>query len=95
MVESEKMDEIRDYGDAQRISRMVLESARGKSASFNPYEGSVLVYPDGTIRFMGEELDPREALTRIADRLWKERMRVNRQIRKRNLLGSDFVNCGC
>jgi hypothetical protein len=44
---------------------------------------------------MVEELDPREALKRIADRLWKERMRVNRQIRKRNLLGSDFVNCGC
>lgn len=89
------VDEINDRNDAERLSEIVLRSARGEEVPFNPFQGRVFVYNDGIIKFMGRELAPHEARQYIADHVWENRKKLNKEIKKWKKMGPDFVNCGC
>jgi len=89
------VDEIHERQDAERLSEIVLRSVRGEEVPFNPFQGRVFMYSDGSIKFMGRELASDEAFQYIADHIWKNRKKLNKEIGKWKKMGPNFVNCGC
>ncbi|MBL7203065.1 MAG: hypothetical protein ISS63_01865 [Desulfobacteraceae bacterium] len=87
--------EIENQGDAERISALILRSLYDDDVSFNPYQDRIFQFGDGSIQFMGKELKPEEALEQITNRVWRDRKKINKLIKKWEKVGSNFVNCGC
>jgi hypothetical protein len=90
-----EVQEIRTEEDAQSLSEMILRSLEDAVESFNPFQGRIFKYNDGSITFMGCELRAEEAPHYIAKHVWRNRKKINKQIKKRQKIGPDFVNCGC
>ncbi len=81
--------------DAEKVSDLILRSLRGEEVDFNPFQGRIFQCNDGTIKFMGDEVKAEDALRHIAAHIWKNRKKVNKQIKKWKIAGPDLINCGC
>ena len=81
--------------DAERLSRIILESLPDDRNIFNPFRGRILKRNDGSIVFKGNSLEPHNAAEYLADYIWKNRNKVNRQFKKWKIAGSKVVDCGC
>ena len=90
-----KIDEIKDKADAERVSEIIIRSLTDDEINFNPFQGSIFVFDDGSIRFKGDAFGHDEAVEKIARHVWENRKTVNKQIRKWEKFGSRYVNCGC
>jgi len=91
----EAIREIKTEEDAKVLSAIILASFESEELSFNPYRAQMFKHPDGTITFLGVRLRPEEAPQHIAAKVWQDRRRLNREIKKWKLIGPHVVNCGC
>lgn len=89
------VSEVRTREDALRLSEIVLESLDNDETEFDPLQGKVSKSDNGSITFMGYELNPEEAIQHIAEHVWDNRKKLNRKIRMWNIVGPDVINCGC
>ena len=92
---SEDIREIQTERDAERVAAVILQSLDHPSTTFNPLKARLMKYTDDGIRFMGKDLNREEALAEVARYIWKNRERINKQIRKWQKVGPDLVDCGC
>ena len=92
---AEQVREIKTKEDATFLSTLILASLESQELLFNPYRDQMFRHPDGSITFLGVRLKPEEAPQHIAGKVWQDRRRLNREIKKWNLLGPHVVNCGC
>ena len=87
-----EIGEIKNREDAEKISEIILRSLNDDETTFNPYQDRMFQCNDGSIRFMGDELSPEKALQHIADHVWENRKKVNKEIKRWKKFGSQYIN---
>ena len=92
---TESIYEIRNIQDAERLTDVTLRSFRIKEPAFNPFKGSLMELSDDPIMFYGETLRAEEAQCAMAEYIWKNRGKINRQLKRRVAAGGQVVDCGC
>jgi len=92
---SSEISKIRKKKDAERLSKTILDSLSGGEVTFNPFRGRIIERDDGTISFMGSKLAPQRALGHLAEYIWENRKKVNKQLKKWKIAGPGIVDCGC
>ena len=90
-----QISEIVTMDDAKKVSAMIVSSLDSPEISFNPYQNKIFKHNNNTIRFMGKTLSTETAIIEIARQIWKDKRRINREIKKWRMLGPHVVNCGC
>lgn len=90
-----EISEIKKKKDAERLSKTILDSLSGGEVTFNPFRGRIIERDDGTISFMGSELPRQRAVGHLAEHIWENRKRVNKELKKWQIAGPGIVDCGC
>ena len=92
---SEPIHEISNVQDAEQLAEAILQSLQSEAPTFNPFKGSLVELTDGAILFNGETYQKDQVRLAVADHLWKNRSRFNRQIKRWVATGGQVIDCGC
>lgn len=89
------VSEIRSREDAESLSEIILECIDDDKVTSYPFQDTIFRSHDGSIRCMGHDVEPQEALHHVTNHVWENRRKLNREIRKWKIAGPTAVNCGC
>ncbi len=87
--------EINQREDAEELSKIILDSLPNDRGVFNPFRGRILKRCDGNILFKGNVMEFGEAQGFLADHIWKNRKKINKQLKKWKIGGTRVLDCGC
>jgi hypothetical protein len=92
---TESIHEITSIPDAERLTDAILRALRTREPVFNPFIGSLIELSDNSIMFHGETMRAGEAQRAMTEYIWKNRGKINRQLKRWVAAGAQVADCGC